>query len=181
MEVAAEFLAQVVTRVHQRPAGVLFLAQAKQIRRIADLRFDLLLAIAKIVVRDDGHHHPAVIAAGELERAAVVVQVAGLLPAHSVAALTLRRGVPVWQAHRFLGHADQVRRKDDAARVPGPMLDIQSRVILRQERIAGVPEDALHEIEVADEIARREEPNLHALLGNEARHFRADNRTQEAR
>ena len=54
MNVAAEFLAQIVARKNQRAAGVLLLAQAEQVRRVTDLRLHLLFAIAEIVVRDEG-------------------------------------------------------------------------------------------------------------------------------
>ena len=73
VDVAAEFLAQIVTRKYQRAAGVFLLAQAEQIRRIADLRLHLFFAIAVIIVRDDGHDHAGFVAAGELEGPAVVV------------------------------------------------------------------------------------------------------------
>jgi hypothetical protein len=56
------------------------------------------------------------------------------------------------------------------------MFDIEARVVLRQERIAPVAEDRLHEVQVADQISRREEPRLHALFGDEARHRRHDER-----
>ena len=64
----------------------------------------------------------------------------------------------------FFVTRDEMRREDHAAGVAGPMLGIERGVVLRQERIAGVAEDALHEIEIADETARREEADLHRLL-----------------
>ena len=48
--------------------------EAVQIRGEADLGFDFFLAIAEIVVGDDRDHHAALVAAGHLERAAVVVE-----------------------------------------------------------------------------------------------------------
>ena len=58
-----------------------------------------------------------------------------------------------------------MRREDDAAGVAGPMLDIEAGVVLGQIRIAGVAEDGFDEVEVADQIARREEADLHRFLG----------------
>ena len=162
VDIAAEFLAQVVAGKHQRAAGVLLLAQAEQVRRVADLRLDLLLAVAEIVVGDDRDDDAGLVAAGELERLAVVVKFPFVLPAHAVAALAFGGLVPVRQAGGFLGHLRQMRRENDAAGVAGPMFHVQAGVVLRQDRIAAVAEDALDEIQVADQAARREETDLHA-------------------
>ena len=40
---------------------------------------------------------------------------------------------------------------------------IQARIVLRQVGIAAVAENALHEIEIADQAARRDEPDFHGL------------------
>ena len=121
VDVAAEFLAQIVAGKHQRAARVLLLAEAVKIGRVADLRLDLLLAIAEVVVGDDGDDDAGLVAAGELERLAVVVEFPLVLPAHAVAALAFGGLVPVRQAHGFLGHLDQMRRENHAAGVAGPM------------------------------------------------------------
>jgi hypothetical protein len=72
-----------------------------------------------------------------------------------------------------------MRRQDDAARVAGPMGRVQPRVIFRQERVARVAEDRFDEIQVADQIARREEADLHGLLLDESRHRGADHGPHE--
>ena len=73
-----------------------------------------------------------------------------------------------------------MRREDDAAGVAGPMFGVQPRVIFRQERIAAVAENGFDEIEIADQVARRKEPNLHRLFRGETRHCRADERAEAA-
>ena len=64
-------------------------AEAVQIRRVTDLGFDFLLAIAVVIVGDDGHDHAAFVAAGQLESLAVVVEFPLVLPARAIAALAL--------------------------------------------------------------------------------------------
>ena len=56
-------------------------------------------------------------------------------------------------------------RKNDAASVTAPVLDVESRVVLRQERIAPVAEDAFHEIQIAHQTGGGKEARFHALLG----------------
>ena len=53
VDVAAEFLAQIVAGKNQRAAGVFLLAQAEQIGGVTDLRLHLFFAIAEIIVGDD--------------------------------------------------------------------------------------------------------------------------------
>ena len=101
MHVAAEFLAQIVARKHQRAAGVLLLGKAEKIRRVADLRLHLFFAIAEIIVGDDRDDDAGFVAAGELEGVAVVVKFVLLFPAHAVAALAFGGLVEVRQADGF--------------------------------------------------------------------------------
>ena len=179
VDIPAEFLAEIVGRKHQRAPGVFLLAQAEQIRGVADLGFDLLLAIAEIVVRDERYDDAAFVAAGELERPAVIVTFVLLAPAHAVAALPFRGLIPMREAHGFLCGGDQVRRKNDAAGVPRPVLRVEAGIVLRQQGIAGVAKNAFDEIQVAHQIARGEEPDFHRLLRNETGHFRANDRAQQ--
>ncbi len=179
MNIPAEFLAQIVGREHQRAAGVFLLAQAKQIRGVADLRFDLLLAIAEIVVRDERDDDAAFVAAGEFERAAVVVAFVLFAPAHAVTALTFRGLIPMGQADGLFCDLHQMRRENDAAGVPRPMLRIKAGIVLRQQGIAGVAKNAFDKIQVAHEIARGEEPDFHRLLRHETGNSRANDRAQQ--
>ncbi len=78
--------------------------------------------------------------------------------------------VPVGQAEFLLGQSDQVRGEDDAAGVSGPVLHVQAGVALGQMGIAAIAEDALHEIQVADQVARREEADFHGLFRLPAGH-----------
>ena len=181
VNVAAEFLAEVVARKDQRAARVFLLAQTEQIGRVTDLRLDLFLAVTEIIVGDDGDDDAGFVAAGQLERAAVVVQFVLFFPAHAVAALAWRGLVEVREADGFFRGLDQMRREDDAAGVAGPMLRVERGVIFRQQRITAVAENAFHEIQVAHQVARHEEADLHRLLRRETGNFRADQRTQEQR
>ena len=160
---------------------MLFFAKAKQVGGVADLGFDLLLAVAEIVVGDDGDDNPAFVTAGQFESQAVIVEFALLFPAHAVAALTLGGVLPDAAAQLFLGELRQVRRQDDAASVAGPVFRIQSGIIFRKKRVAGVSEDAFDKIEVADEAARRQESDLHRFFRGESRHFRTNDRPQQQR
>ena len=74
-----------------------------------------------------------------------------------------------------------MRREDDAAGVAGPMLGVETGVVFRQIRVAAVAEDVFDEIEVADEVARREKTDLHGFLRREAGHFGADDRPEQQR
>ncbi len=181
VEITAEFLAQIETGKHQRAARVFLLAQSEKIGGIADLGFDLFLAVTVVVVGNDGDNHTGFVAASQLERLGVVVKFPLVLPAHAVAALAFRGLVPRRQAGVLLGDFCQMRRENDAAGVAGPMVRVQARVIFRQTGIARVAENAFHEIEIADQIARGEEADFHRFFGRKPRHFRADNRAQQQR
>ncbi len=61
--VGVEFLPENVGGESDGAAGVLFLAEAEEIGGEADLRLHFLLAVAVVVVRDDGDHHAALVAA----------------------------------------------------------------------------------------------------------------------
>ena len=75
----------------------------------------------------------------------------------SVASLTVR------QPQRLLRNPHNVRRQHHAARVSRPMRYIQAGIVFRQVRIAAIAKDALHEIQIAHQAARRDEPDLHGL------------------
>src|SRR5208283_3393765 len=94
VNITAEFLAQIVGGKNERAARVLLLARPIKIGRIADLRFDLLLAIAVVVVRNEGDNDAGFVAAGQFERLSVVVEFPLVLPAHAVAALAFGGLVP---------------------------------------------------------------------------------------
>src|ERR1700693_5859190 len=160
---------------------MLFLTESIQVRSVADLGFDLLLAITEVVVGNDRDNHSAFIAAGQLESQAVIIEFSLVVPAHAVAAVTLRGGIQVRQTELFLSDLCQVRRENNATSVPGPVISIQPGIVLRQKRVAGVSKDALNEIEIADETARHDKPDLHRFFRGESRHFRTDDWPQEQR
>ena len=175
------FAAQIVTGKDQRSAGVLFLDQAEKVGGEADLGFDLLLAVAEVVVRNEGHDDTGSISCGQLEGVPVVVELPGIGPAHAVPTLALGGLVPMRKPHFLLGEPIEVRSQDDASGVPTPMFGIEGSVILREQRIAGVAEDALDEVEVGHQRSRHEEANLHALAGHHAGNLRADDRADQQR
>ncbi len=162
--VGREPVAEVERRKRERAAAVLLLREAEEVRAVADLRLHFLLAVPEVVVRDQRDHHALGSARGDLERPAVVVQL--------VLAL-------VGQAEVLLPDPGEMGREDDAAGVAGPAVHVERGVIRRQVRVAGAAEDALDEIQVGNETAGREEPDLEALLRRHLRHGGADERPQQ--
>ena len=179
--VDAVFLAVIAALEQQGAAGMLLLGQAVKVGGKADLGLDLFLAVAEVVVGQNGDHHAAGIARGELERLAVVVALVGILPAHALAALALGRVIPVRQAQFAFGQRDQMRGEHHAAGVPAPVFHVECGVVFRQIGIAAVAEDALDEIQVADQVAGRKETDFHAFLRRHAGNRRADHRAQQQR
>jgi hypothetical protein len=51
------------------------------------------------------------------------------------------------------------------------MVDIQSRIVLRQEGVARVPEDRFDEIQIANESAGNKEANFHPFRRSDSGHF----------
>ena len=174
-------LGQVIAGKNKRPAGVFLLGVAEEVGRHAELRFDLLLAVAEVVVRNDRDHHPALVARRDLERRAVVVEFIFRLPAHPVAPLPLGGILPPGQSELRFGQPVEMRGENDAARVAGPMRRVQTGIVFRQIRVARVAEDALDEIQIAHQSAGHEKAHLHRLLGGGTGHFRTNHRPQQQR
>ena len=74
-----------------------------------------------------------------------------------------------------------MRSKDHAAAVSTPVLGIEPGIVLREEGVATVAENALHKIEIAHQVPRREEADFHAFFAGEARDGGANERAQEER
>ena len=96
MEVAAELLTEVVAGIDHRPARVFLLAQAEQVCGEAYLSLYLLLAVAEIVVGNQGDHAARTVAAGDLEGGSIVIELVGLVPKLAVADLP-RCGLAAWK------------------------------------------------------------------------------------
>ena len=160
---------------------MLFLRAAQQVRGVAQLRLDLLLAIAVVVVGDQRDNDALCRSARSLEGLAIVVEVALVAPAHTVAFLPFGRFRHMGQSDLPLRDALQVGSQDHCARVPAPPLHIQSRVVFRKERISRVPEDGLDEIQIRHQASRREEPRLHPQFVREAGHARRDEWSKQER
>ena len=86
-EAVVVLLAEVVAGENQCAAGVFLFGVAEEVGGVGDLRLDLLLAVAEVGVGDDGDDDPALVAGADLERPAAVVELAVVLPAHTVALL----------------------------------------------------------------------------------------------
>jgi hypothetical protein len=78
------------------------------------MRFDFLFAVTEIVIGDDGKDNPRPVPASDFERAAVVVGLFVIFPAHPVAALPLGSFLPAGEAQILLSNPDQVRSQNDA-------------------------------------------------------------------
>ena len=89
-----DLLGEVVAGEDERAARVLLLGIAEKVGRHAQLGFDLLLAVAEVVVRNNRHHDTVLVARGDLECRAVVVEFVPRFPTHAVAALALAGFVP---------------------------------------------------------------------------------------
>jgi len=179
-----EILAERVRRKRDGAAGVFFLAEPEEVGGEADLALHLLLAVAVIVVGNQGDDDAAPVAADQLECAAVVVRLAFLPPAHAVAPLPLGGLIEMRKPQFLLPDAHNMGSQNHTAGVSGPMQDVQRGIVFRQIGIAAVAEDGLHEIQIADQIARREEANLHGLgrvcPGGRANHGPQQQRYEQA-
>ena len=174
-----ELLPQVVAGKDDGPAGVFLLGDSIQVCGKGNLCLYLLLAVAKIVVRDGGDHASGFVAQGELEGAAVVVEFVLVLPAHAVLFLAFRGFIRMRQSHILFLEGDEVGGEDNASAVACPVLDVNARVVLDQEGIPGVTENALHEVEVGSHGGRGKETGLERLLAYETLNFRTHNGSQE--
>ena len=176
-----KLLAEAPAWEDQRPAGMFLFDVPHQVRGVTDLRLDLFLAVAEVVVGDDRDDDARFGAAGDFERLAVVVEFVFVFPAHAIALLSLGGLADVRQSHFALRQLREVWREDHAAGVSRPVLDIERRVVDRHERIARVAEDRLDEVEIADQRSRREEADFHCLLQTVAGDFGTDQRAQQDR
>ena len=117
--------------------------------------------------------------AGDLEGAAVVVEFVLLFPEHAIADLPGSGGGAVGQAQILLFQGGEVRGEDHAAGVAGPAAGIQPGIVFRQEGIAGIAEDAFHEVQIAHQHPRGKKADLHGLLRQHSGHLRADDGAQQ--
>ena len=162
-----ESLSEVGAGVGDGTTGVFLFSVAQQVGGIADLGFDLLLAVAVVVVGDQRDNHAVGIPAGDLECGAVVVEFVLGLPTHAVLLLTIGGIRDVGQAEVFLFKLSELGCKNDTSGVAGPMFGIETGVVFGKIRVATVAKDAFDEVEVGNEVSGGKKPDLHAaLLGN---------------
>ncbi len=174
-----KILAQVEAGEGQGAAGVFLLGQAEEIGGVTELGFHLFLAVPEIVVGNQGDHHALPSAAGDLEGGAVVVEFVLGLPAHAVAFLPVIGLGDMGETHFFFRQGEQLGRQNHTAGVAGPFGDIQPGVILRQHGIAGIAEDAFHEIEVGHHVAGGKEPGFHGFASQHSGHLRHHQRAEQ--
>ena len=172
-------LALVVGTVGAGTTGVLLLGQSEEVRGVGDLGLDLLLAVAEVVVGDNGEDDSGLVTGAQLERLALVVELRLVGPAHAVATLAVGGLVDVRQTEVDLADEIEVRGQDDAAAVAGPSRGLQSGVVGGQQRVPGIAENTFDEVEVGDQTAGSEEAGLHATFGDEARDPRHHEGTQQ--
>ena len=180
-EIWGEAVAKTKGRERQRAAGMLLFGPAEQIRAVADLSLHFLLAIAEVIVSEDGDHHAIHVTRGDLERATLVVDLVFVGPAHACGTLSLRGLARVREANVLLLQPRKMRRQNHAAAVARPAVHIDRSVVGREIGIAGIAEDALHKVEVRDQAAGDEVADLVALLRRDPRHRRTDERPQQQR
>ena len=85
------------------------------------------------------------------------------------------------KSHFLLCQSIEVRSQDHASGVSAPMFGIKGGIIFWEQRVAGITENALDEIEVRHQRSGDEETNFHALARHHARNLRADDRANEQR
>jgi hypothetical protein len=158
---AIEFLPEDIGRKSYSAARMFFFRQAVQICSERDLSFYFFLAVPEIVVGDECHHHASRITACNLECAPIVVSLVWIAPAHAVAPLAFRSCIEMGKAEVLLLHPHQMRRKDHAPGMPGPVSSVKRGIVLREVWVASIAEDPFDKIEIADEASGGEEPDLH--------------------
>ena len=148
---------------------------------IAELCLDLFLAVTVIVVCNQCHDHAFLVATSQLEWHAVIVFFVVGFPAHSVVTLPLTGFFERRQSDFLLRDAHEMWGKNHATGVSTPVIDIERRIMCRQEWITCVAEDGFNEIQTADQSAWHEESDLHGLLITVSRNFRAEHRPDQQR
>ena len=164
-EIRNEPVAQAEGRERQRPAGVLLFGPAEQVRAVPDLGLHFLLAVAEVVVGENGHHHAVHVTRGDLEWPTLVVKLLLVGPAHARGALCLGGVACVREADVLLLQSREMRRQNHAAAVAGPAVHVERGIVGWEIGISGIAEDAFHKIEVRDQPAGDEIPDLRAFSG----------------
>ena len=72
-----------------------------------------------------------------------------------------------------------MRSDDYTTSVPGPVLDIQTGIVLGEKGIACIAENTFHEIKVGHATAGSKKPHLKRLFPDETLHARADDGTKQ--
>lgn len=159
--------------------GMFLLGKTKYVGRQSNLRLAFLLAVSEVVISKDGYHNAALVAKGDLERAALVVQLELIGPAHAGGLLGLGGLANVRQAEILLPEGAEMGCQDDAAGGSCPMFDVEGGIILGKMRIAGIAKDTLDEVNVGHASAGNEVAHLEALLVHDAGDLGLDKRADE--
>ena len=122
--VGIEFFAEVEAGEGHCAAGVFFFDEACEVGGVAELGFDFFLAVAVVVIGDEGDDDAFFIAAGEFEGGTVVVFFVFGFPAHAVLSLAFGGFFVVGQSEFTFGEVDEVWCEDNATGVTAPVLHI---------------------------------------------------------
>jgi len=170
-----------IAREGKGTTTVLLLSVTVQVGSKAEVRLDLLLAVTKVVISDDGKDDTLLGTKAHLEGLAVVIALILGLPAHALSTLLLGGLVPLGETKRLLGDLVEVRSHDDETSVAGPVKRIKGGIVLRKEWITSIAKDGLEEVEAADKTAGSKAEDLHGLnradSGNLRNHDRAEKKT----
>ena len=171
--------AETVRLEGQCTTGVFFLGKAEDVGSKSNLRLALLLAVAKVVVGEDGDHNAGLVSHGDLEGAALVVELELVGPAHTGGLLGLSGLADVGQAKILLPEGAKVRRQDNAASGAGPVLHVEGGIVLRKMRVTGIAKDTLDKVNVGHTSTGDEVTDLQTLLWHDTGHLGLDERTDE--
>ena len=174
-----EILAEIEGRECDCTAGVFLLGVSEKVGGVGELGFHLLFTVTVVVVRDEGDDHAALVPAGDFESSAVVVFFVRGRPAHAVLFLALAGVFSFREAEFLLREGDEMRGENDATGMAGPVLGIEAGVVVRKVGVSGISEDAFHEIQVGDEVARGEKADFHGFFRGNAGNFRSNDGAQE--
>jgi len=158
---------------------VLFLSITVEVSSKADVRLNLLLAIAKVVISNDGKDDTLLCTIACLEGFAIVIALILSLPAHALSTLLLSGVIPLGKTKRLLGDLVKVRSHDDETSVASPVKRIKRGIILRKEWITSIAKDRLKEVKAADKTARSKAKDLHSLDRADSGNLRNNDRTEQ--
>ena len=159
--------------------GVFLFGISEEIGGVAELGFDLLFAVAVVIVGNERDHGAAGIARGDFESRTVIVEFVFRFPAHAIVLLPVGGLREVGESQILLLEFGELGCENHASGVAGPVPGIEAGVVFRKVGITAIAENALHKIEIGNEVARCEEANFHAFFLRDPGNSGADDGTQK--